>query len=124
MTAPATPVRPIPDPATARAWLDTERATLTAISAYTTARGWFNHTTALSATLHRYLDGGGHFADGLTIHTHALRAARSTHSRAAELDALLNLGHMYWQHSHYAEATDRPPPAGSRHRRRDRRPGR
>jgi tetratricopeptide (TPR) repeat protein len=104
--APVTPAPPIPDRPTARRWLDTERATLTAISAYTAARGWLSHTTALSTTLHRYLDGGGHFADGLTVHTHALHAARHTHSPAAELDALLNLGHMYWQHSHYAQATD------------------
>jgi tetratricopeptide (TPR) repeat protein len=106
VSAPATPAPPIRNRATARNWLDTERATFTAISAYTAARGWLSHTTALSTILHRYLDGGGHFADGLTIHKHALRAARHTNSAAAELRALLNLGHIYWQHSHYAQATE------------------
>ena len=100
------PARPIPDRAMARAWLDSERATLTAVSAYTAAHGWLSYTMQLSTTLHRYLDGGGHFADGLTIHTHALHAARRTNSSAAEVDALLNLGHVYWQHSHYEHAAD------------------
>ncbi len=103
---PATPAPPMPDRATARAWLDTERFTLTAISAYTAARGWLGHTTRLSTTLYRYLDGGGHSHDGLTIHTHALYAARHTDEPAAEADALLNLGHIYWQQGQYQQAAD------------------
>jgi tetratricopeptide (TPR) repeat protein len=106
ISRPATPAPPMPDRATARAWLDTERFTLTAISAYTAARGWLGHTTRLSTTLYRYLDAGGHFPDGLTIHTHALHAARHTNEPAAEADALLNLGHIYWQQGQYQQAAD------------------
>ena len=103
---PATPIPPMPDRTTARAWLDTERVTLAAVSAYTAARGWLGHTTRLSTTLYRYLDAGGHFPDGLTIHTHALHAARHTDEPAAEVDALLNLGHIYWQQGNYGQAAD------------------
>jgi tetratricopeptide (TPR) repeat protein len=103
---PATPIPPMPDRATARAWLDTERVALAAVSAYTAARGWLGHTTRLSTTLYRYLDAGGHFPDGLTIHTHALHAARHNNEPTAEADALLNLGHIYWQQGHYGQAAD------------------
>jgi tetratricopeptide (TPR) repeat protein len=103
---PATPIPPMPDRATARTWLDTERITLAAVSAYTAARGWLDHTTRLSTTLYRYLDGSGHFSDGLTIHTHALHAARHIDEPAAEADALVNLGHIYWQQGHYGKATN------------------
>ncbi|HEX2289102.1 MAG TPA: tetratricopeptide repeat protein, partial [Pseudonocardiaceae bacterium] len=102
---PATPIPPMPDRATARTWLDSERVTLAAVSAYTAARGWLDHTTQLSTTLYRYLDASGHFPDGLTIHTHALHAARHIDKPAAEADALLNLGHIYWQQGHYGKAT-------------------
>jgi tetratricopeptide (TPR) repeat protein len=103
---PATPTPPMPDPAAARAWLDTERVTLTAVSAYTAAPGWPGYTTQLSTTLYRYLDAGGHFPDGLTIHTHALHAARHTGEPAAEADALLSLGHICWQQGHYGQAAN------------------
>jgi tetratricopeptide (TPR) repeat protein len=101
---PTTPTPPMPDHAQARVWLDTERLTLTAVSAYTTARGWPGHTTRLSTTLYRYLDAGGHFPDGLTIHTHALHAARHTDEPTAEADALLHLGRIYWRQGHYGQA--------------------
>jgi tetratricopeptide (TPR) repeat protein len=103
--APATATAPMADRTMARMWLDSERDTLTAVSAYTAARGWLGHTTQLSTTLYRYLDAGGHFSDGLTIHTHALHSARQADDPAAEADALLNLGHVYWQHGRYREAT-------------------
>ncbi|HZA18574.1 MAG TPA: tetratricopeptide repeat protein, partial [Pseudonocardiaceae bacterium] len=103
---PDTPIPPMPDRATARAWLDTERVNLAAVSAYTAARSWPGHTTRLSTTLYRYLDASGHFPDGLTIHTHALHAARHTGEPTAEADALLNLGHIYWQQGHYGQAAD------------------
>jgi tetratricopeptide (TPR) repeat protein len=103
---PATPTPPMPDRIAARAWLDTERVIFTDISAYTAAWGWPGHTTRLSTTLHRYLDAGGHFPDGLTIHTHALHAARHTDEPAAEADALFDLGHIYWQQGYYSQASD------------------
>ena len=110
---PTTPTPPMPDHAQAQVWLDTERLTLTAVSAYTTARGWPGHTTRLSSTLYRYLDAGGHFPDGLTIHTHALpihthalHAARHTDEPTAEADALLNLGIVDQRQGHYQRAAN------------------
>ena len=72
----ATPSPSVADTAAARAWLDAERTTLTAVCAYTASHGWLGHTTALATALFRYLDVGGHYPDALTIHTHALHAAR------------------------------------------------
>jgi tetratricopeptide (TPR) repeat protein len=102
----ATPAPPMPDPATARAWLDAERATLVNITAYTAEHGWPGHTTRLSATLYRYLNVGGYFPEGLVIHTHALHAANHSGDRAAEANALRSLGHIYWQQGQYGHATD------------------
>ncbi len=103
---PATPTPPMPDPATARVWLDVERATLTAVSAYTAARGWGDHTTRLATTLFSYLVMGGHISDSLTIYTYALRVARHTGEPATEVDALLSLGNIYWHQGHYRQAAD------------------
>ncbi|HYZ08826.1 MAG TPA: tetratricopeptide repeat protein [Pseudonocardiaceae bacterium] len=103
---PATPTPPMPDPATARAWLDAERVNLVAVTAYTATRGWPGHTVQLSTTLYRYLLVSGHFSDGLTIHTYALHAARHTGKPAGEADALNNLGRIYRQQGHYRQAAD------------------
>lgn len=62
--APATPLPPVGAAAAARAWLDAERAGLVAVAVYTAGHGWPEHTTRLAATLFRYLDRGGHHADG------------------------------------------------------------
>ncbi|MGH3694905.1 MAG: ATP-binding protein [Pseudonocardiaceae bacterium] len=103
---PATPTPPTPDPATALAWLDAERVTLTAVSAFGATYGWPGHTTRLAMTLSRYLAVGGHIADGLTIHTYALRVARHTGEPTTQVGALLNLGHIYWHQGHYQQAAD------------------
>ena len=103
---PATPIPPVPDPPAARAWLDTERVTLTAVCAHTASRGWPGHATALASTLFRYLEVGGHCPDALTVHTHALRAGRHTGDRAAEAHALTSLGVVYWQQGYYPQAVD------------------
>ena len=91
---PATACPLLADAAEARAWLDTELANLAAIAAYTVGRGWPAHATRLSATLSRYLAGGGHFPDAVVIHNHALDAARATGDRAAEATALSNLSQI------------------------------
>jgi len=101
-----TPIPGVTDPAAARAWLDTERATLTATCAHTAAHGWPGHTTRLAATMYRYLEVGGHYPDALTIHTHARHAARYTGDSASEAHALTNLGVVSWQQGRYKQATD------------------
>ncbi|MCA1671304.1 MAG: tetratricopeptide repeat protein, partial [Actinobacteria bacterium] len=103
---PATPTSPVADPATARAWLDAERVTLTTVCAYTAAHGWPVHTTGLAGTLFRYLEVGGHYPNAVAIHAHALNAARDTGDRTGEAYALTNLGAVYWRQGHYQRATE------------------
>ncbi|MGH3931694.1 MAG: tetratricopeptide repeat protein [Pseudonocardiaceae bacterium] len=103
---PATPTPPMTDPIAARAWLDTERATLTTICAHTATHGWPGHTSHLTATLFRYLDAGGHHADAVAIHTHALHAARRAGDPAAEAGSLTDLGVVYWRQSRYEQTID------------------
>ena len=79
------------DPSVARAWLDTELATLVAVAAYTVGNGWPGHTLRLAATLFRYLD-GDHNIEGLTICSHALNAARDCGDRAAQARVLTWMG--------------------------------
>ena len=100
-----TPSPPVTEPAAARNWLDAHRATLVAVTAYSSVHGWPDHTTRLAATLYRYLD-TGHPADALAVHTQARHAARQTRDRAAEATALTSLGTVYWQQGRYSEAAD------------------
>ena len=37
--------------------------------------GWPSHAARLAATIFRYLDVGGHYAEAITMHSHARRAA-------------------------------------------------
>jgi DNA-binding SARP family transcriptional activator/Tfp pilus assembly protein PilF len=90
--APATPAPRFTSTATARTWLDAERANLVAVA----VRGWPAHATGLSATLFRYLEAGGYFPEATSIFTHARAAARTIGDRAAEGSALLNLGLVSW----------------------------
>jgi tetratricopeptide (TPR) repeat protein/transcriptional regulator with XRE-family HTH domain len=87
----ATPVPEFDDQRAARAWLDTELATLTIVAAYATSHGWPGHTVRLAVTLKRYLY-GGHDTDALAINGHALDAARACGDRTAEAAALISLG--------------------------------
>jgi tetratricopeptide (TPR) repeat protein len=103
--APATPAPALTDPDTARAWLDTERPTLVAIAAYTATHGWPAHTTRLSTTLHRYLDGGHHTA-ALAIHSHARHAAQHTGDPAGQAHALTGLGTAHVQLGRYGPAAE------------------
>jgi tetratricopeptide (TPR) repeat protein len=104
--APVTPVPPLGTPAVARGWLDAERANLVAITVHTAAHGWPSHTIRLATTLFRYLDIGGHYADALRVHTHALRAARDTGDRAAQAHALVSLCGVDWRQSRYQQVAD------------------
>ncbi|MDQ3154731.1 MAG: tetratricopeptide repeat protein, partial [Actinomycetota bacterium] len=102
----ATPTPPVPDRPAARAWLDAERATLTAVCAHAAARGWPRHTTGLASTLSRYLEVGAHYLDAVAIHTDELRAARDVDDPAGEVHALINLGSVYWRQGRYGQAAE------------------
>ncbi len=98
---PGTPTPPVADPTAARAWLDTERVTLTTVCAHTAAQGWSEYTTAMASTLFRYLELGGHYPEAVAIHTHAYHAAHRNGDQAGEATALDNLGAVYrWQGSY------------------------
>ncbi|GGM21161.1 XRE family transcriptional regulator [Dactylosporangium sucinum] len=86
-------------PATARAWLDRERANIVAL----TGHGRPADTIALAAAMHRYLD-AGHYADALIVHTRALDAARHQGTPAAEAVALNHLGIAYRRVGRFADA--------------------
>jgi tetratricopeptide (TPR) repeat protein len=101
-----TPAPDLASPAQARAWLDAERATLVAVAEHAATQGSPGHATRLAATLYRYLETGGHYADAVTIHSHANRAARLQGDRAAEATALTNLGIVSWRQGRYQQAAD------------------
>ncbi|HEY0933602.1 MAG TPA: BTAD domain-containing putative transcriptional regulator, partial [Trebonia sp.] len=89
--APPAPVPALADPAAARGWLDDERANLVALVRYAEA-AWPGRAIQLAATLFRYLDYGGHWAEAATVHDLARRAARRAGDHTAEAEALNNLG--------------------------------
>jgi tetratricopeptide (TPR) repeat protein len=103
--APATPAPRLADPDTALAWLDTERTTLVAVAAHTATHGWPTHTTHLSTTLYRYLQ-GGHLTDASTVYAHALQAARHTNDIASQAHALTSLGITHVHLGRYGSSVD------------------
>ncbi|WP_330349780.1 ATP-binding protein [Streptomyces sp. NBC_00582] len=92
----ATSVPDLSDPEAARAWLDAERTSLTAVSAHTATHGRPTHAIRLSLTLYRHLISGRH-TDGLTIHGHARDAARLIADPASEACAVLGIGTAHYQ---------------------------
>ncbi len=91
---------------TALEWLDAERATLVAITVHAAHKGWPGHAIRLAATLYRYLLGGGHYTEAMTINAHALLAARACGDRAAQAHMLTSLGSVYRRQGHYQRAAD------------------
>jgi DNA-binding SARP family transcriptional activator/tetratricopeptide (TPR) repeat protein len=102
---PASPVPPLPGPAQARGWLDTERAALVAVIVHAAEHGWPGHASRFAATLVRYLDGDGHNPEALVVHAQASMAARQAGDRDAEATALNDLAAAYWRQGRYEQAT-------------------
>jgi DNA-binding SARP family transcriptional activator/tetratricopeptide (TPR) repeat protein len=103
---PATPVPPLPDPAAARDWLDSERAVLVASTVHAADCGWPNHATRLATVLLRYLHDSGHYPEAIAICVHALAAARRIGDRAAEATALNQTAIMDAEQGRYQQAAD------------------
>ena len=99
-----TPAPPVASPDEARGWLDAERATLVAVAVHTAMRASPAHATRLAAILYRYLETGGHYAEAVTMHSHARDAACLLGDRAAEATALTNLGIISWRQGRYEQA--------------------
>jgi DNA-binding SARP family transcriptional activator/Tfp pilus assembly protein PilF len=116
-TSPVTPAPPLASAAAARAWLDTERATLVAVAAHAAVRGWPGHATRLAATLFRYLDAGHYLTEAAALHGGARRAARRAGDPDAEATALISLGIAVWKQGRFQQATGHFRDALDRYRR-------
>lgn len=103
---PATPVPTLTGTATARDWLDRERAALVAATGHA-ADGWPRHATRLTAVLSRYLYTCGYFPEALIVSGHTLSTARRTGDRAAEANALNLIGTVDAQQGRLQLAADR-----------------
>ncbi|MCY1145420.1 tetratricopeptide repeat protein [Actinoplanes sp. Pm04-4] len=93
------------DKRTTPAWLDTERSNLIAVAVHAATNGWPAHTTRLARTLNRYLRGGYH-TEALTLHGHALVAARHTGDRTAQAHALMSVGVAHLRQARAEAAAD------------------
>ena len=105
--APATDIPPMRSLETARAWLDSERANLTAAVAYAeTDERLEARALALTAVVERYLNFGHHLKDATTVHLSTLRTARRGGDRGAEAGALSHLGFVEWERGRPRQAMD------------------
>jgi tetratricopeptide (TPR) repeat protein/transcriptional regulator with XRE-family HTH domain len=96
----------MPSQAAARDWLDSERATLAAVSMYARDHGWPGHAIMLASTLYRYLQAGGHLSEARAISGAALDSARQTGDLAAQAEVLRRLGYLDTGLSPHERATD------------------
>jgi DNA-binding SARP family transcriptional activator/Flp pilus assembly protein TadD len=104
ISAPASAIPSLAEPAAARTWLDAERANLVAVAAYTAGHGWAHDAIRLASTVFRYLEIEGHYPDGVTITAHARRAAQNTGDLAAEARALSDLAVIDLRQSRFQQA--------------------
>jgi tetratricopeptide (TPR) repeat protein/transcriptional regulator with XRE-family HTH domain len=96
----------VDDEPAARAWLEAERANLTAAAAHAAANGLPQHAIDLSVTLFWYLSYGSYPSEADTIHSSAVLAAAQTQDRKAQAHALINLGGVAMQLSRHRQAAD------------------
>ncbi|WP_244945516.1 tetratricopeptide repeat protein [Couchioplanes caeruleus] len=101
-----TPTPELPDPDSAREWLDTERPALVAVAVHTATRGWPAHTTLLSRVLQRYLAAGGHNADAVMVHGHGHHAARQSGDPIGQAHGLIDIGFTYGRLGRYGWAAE------------------
>jgi DNA-binding winged helix-turn-helix (wHTH) protein len=113
---PATPLPAFTDEAMALAWLDAERNSLVAVAALAADGHWLGHATQLSATVFRYLDVGGHFAEAIRLCGHARYAASQTGDRSAEASALLGLAIVDYRQDRYRQSARHLQQAMARYR--------
>ncbi|MER6563471.1 tetratricopeptide repeat protein [Streptomyces sp. NPDC001027] len=109
--APGTALPPLRTADECRAWLRAAQHTLVALCSRTEEPGPSRHTVRIATTLHRHYERSGHFTDALTVHTHALRAARAVGDVVGEVDVLVCVGAVHRRlgdyenaHRHHADA--------------------
>ncbi|MEU9453318.1 tetratricopeptide repeat protein [Streptomyces sp. NPDC048277] len=88
----------------ARSWLAAAQPTLVALCSRTDEPGPSGHTVRIATTLHRHYERSGHYTDALTVHTYALRAARSVGDARGEADVLACLGAVHRRLGDYDSA--------------------
>ena len=104
--APTTPSPALPDPAAALDWLASELPNLLAAATHATEHDRPAHLLHLSTTLHRHLRTHGPYHHAEPLHHKALTAARATGDRAAEMEALVSLGHIHRLQGRHGQAID------------------
>jgi DNA-binding SARP family transcriptional activator/tetratricopeptide (TPR) repeat protein len=92
------------DEQAARAWLDAERETLFAVATRAAGDGGPGHAIVLAGIVHPYLAVGGYYAEAVTLHHSALRAAELADDPRGQADALIHLGHILRRQSGYQDA--------------------
>ncbi|MCA2214112.1 AfsR/SARP family transcriptional regulator [Jidongwangia harbinensis] len=102
-------------PAAARTWLDTHRECLIAAAVHAT-RHSSDLAVRLSAVLSRYLEIGGHYPDGLTLHGLALGCADAMADPRGRAKALTELGLVHVRQGRHRMAADHLLPALWLHR--------
>jgi DNA-binding SARP family transcriptional activator/Tfp pilus assembly protein PilF len=105
--APARPVPPPPAPPAARDWLDAQRASLVAVTAYAAGHGWPGHAVTLAGILSRYLRVDGHSPDAQAVFAAGLRAAQQTGDLAGQAQSLRGLGVVHTWQDHHPQAIDK-----------------
>jgi DNA-binding SARP family transcriptional activator/tetratricopeptide (TPR) repeat protein len=101
-----TPRPPLPDPAAALDWLDSELPNLLAAASYATEHSMPTHLLQLSTILHRHLRTHSRLHDAETLHSQALTTARATGHQTAEIEALTGLGHIHRRQDRHTPAAD------------------
>lgn len=104
--ADAEPAGPAPMPAVAaKAWLDTERRTLVAITR--TADGELSgYAVKLARAIDQYLSVGYYNADAFSVHRRALWAAERLGDRSGQARGLLELGRSHARSGAYGDADE------------------
>jgi tetratricopeptide (TPR) repeat protein/transcriptional regulator with XRE-family HTH domain len=121
--APATPLPPFADPAQAEEWLDSELASLVAISGYAAANGWLVHATEMSAISYTYLHIGHHYTEAEAVHRQALEAAEIADDHSAAGTAMFGLADADFRQGRLQDAIERYQQALRRYQQADDRPG-
>jgi tetratricopeptide (TPR) repeat protein/DNA-binding SARP family transcriptional activator len=101
-----TPGPELSDGTGARSWLDRELPNLLAAATYAADHDRPAHLLDLSTILDPHLRARGQYHDANTLHHQALTAARATGHQAAEMDMLIDLGHIHRMQGRYEQATD------------------
>jgi DNA-binding SARP family transcriptional activator/Tfp pilus assembly protein PilF len=101
-----TPRPSLPDPPAALDWLDSELPNLVAAARYATDHDRPAHLLDLSTILHRHLRNHCWFHDAETLHAQALTTAYAIGHQAAELEALVGLGHIHRMQGRHEQASN------------------